>query len=495
MTDRVARGGLLLVLLVGLALRVYPWFLPNGFLGVLEQDDGVYYGAAQLLLHGQLPYRDVAMIHPPGSALLLAPFAALGGLLGDPIGLAAARVAIAGVAIVNTLLVHRLALRLPGGTRGTALAAAAAYALMPNAVVAEHTVLLEPIVNLACLLALLLLTTTTDIARSSVLAAGALLAVAVSTKLFAAAWVVVVVVWLVATHRARLLRWLAAGLAFGAGLMILPFAAADPQEFWQDVIVTQASRPQGQGRAGRLVDLAGFGPLPLALGIPLLALVVVLVASSIRRSSPPYRLLWGVLGLSALAFMTSASYFPHYAAFLAPALALVITARANLLRYAGVALVLAAFGAGAVIDDAKAQRQGDLRAVGALVPPGSCVFYEHVSVAIAADRFEPPTASCPAWLDGRGLLYSRSTSWPADRDFYYEGFTTNAWWQAELRGQLEHADYLLIKGAPGQILEWSDTTRDYVRLHFQRVIALPGRDHAETELWRRVSPAPEGKRD
>ncbi|MCU1587805.1 MAG: hypothetical protein JWN31_1298, partial [Frankiales bacterium] len=445
MTNRT-RWALPLVVLAGLALRVYPWFLPHGFLGVLEQDDGVYYGAAQLLLHGQLPYRDVAMVHPPGSALLLAPFAALGGLLGDPIGMAAARVAIAAVAVCNTLLVHRVALRLPGGSRGAALAAAAVYALMPNAVIAEHTVLLEPLVNLACLLAVLLLIDP-DLSRPAVLAAGALLAVAVSIKLFAAAYVVVVVLWLIATHRARLLSWLAGGVAAGAALTLLPFAAAAPHAFWQDVVVTQASRPQGAGRAGRLLDLAGFGQLPVALAVPLVVVLLALLASSLYAGSSPYRLLLGVLGLSFVAFVTSASYFPHYAAFLAPALAVVITARATPLRYAGLAVVLLAFGAGAVLDDAKAEPQGDLQAVGAMVPPGSCVFYEHVSVAIAADLFAPPSPACPAWLDGRGLLYSRSTGWPADRPFYYDGFTTNARWQAELRGQLQHADYLLIKGA------------------------------------------------
>jgi 4-amino-4-deoxy-L-arabinose transferase-like glycosyltransferase len=475
-----------MVVLLGLLLRVYPWLQPHGFLGVLEQDDGVYYGAARLLLEGQLPYRDVTIIHPPGSALLLTPFATLGVLLGDPIGMAAARLVVAAVAVANTVLVHRIAHRLSGSGR-TALLAAAVYAVMPNAVVAEHTVLLEPLVNLACLLALLLLLTRAG--DRSTTAAGVLLAVGISIKLFGAAYLLAVLVWLLATRQHRRLGRLAAGVGIGAGVTLLPFFLAAPHAFWQDVVVTQAARPQGADRAGRLVDLVGFGPLPLALGIPL---ALVLVALLVRRTPPPYRLWWGVLALSTAAFVVSSTYFPHYAAFLAPALALVLTAPPiNPIRYAGLVAVLVGFTAGSLVDDGRTRGQGDLRALGDLVPPGSCVFAEHVSVAIAADVFSPPSADCPGWLDGRGLLYSRSTDWPRDRDFYFEGFTGNARWQAELLDQLEHADVLLIKDRPDRIPEWAPATRAYVQAHFEQIAVSPGRDHAQASLWRRVSATPQ----
>ena len=100
-------------MLVGLALRIAPWLRANGFLGVQEYDDGVYYGAAKALLHGLLPYRDFTIVHPPGSTVLLLPFAALGSVFGDPVGLASARVAVAVLAVANIVLVHRLAQLLP----------------------------------------------------------------------------------------------------------------------------------------------------------------------------------------------------------------------------------------------------------------------------------------------------------------------------------------------------------------------------------------------
>ena len=265
-------------------------------------------------------------------------------------------------------------------------------------------------------------------------------------------------------------------------MLLLPFFLAAPHAFWQDVVITQLARPDAGGHARRLVDLAGFGPLWLVLGIPLLVVAVAAIAWRLRSAGrPAYRVWVGVLALAAVAFASSSSYFPHYAAFLAPALAIALAGT----RRVVLGVVLAAFLAGSVISDAGARGQGDIAAAGGLVPPGSCVFYEHASVAIAADLFTPPTADCPAWLDGRGLLYTRSTDWPRDRPFYFEGFTTNERWQAELRDQLAHADYLLIKAEPDQIPEWSGQTRDYVSAHFVRVAAYPGKDHAQAQLWRR----------
>ena len=58
----------------------------NNFTGVLEYDDGVYYGAAKFLLHGLMPYRDFTIVHPPAICVLLLPFAAIGNWLGDPRG-------------------------------------------------------------------------------------------------------------------------------------------------------------------------------------------------------------------------------------------------------------------------------------------------------------------------------------------------------------------------------------------------------------------------
>jgi hypothetical protein len=484
--DGARRHALALVVLLGMALRIYPWLLPHAFLGVLEHDDGIYYGGAKLLLHGRLPYADVTVVHPPGASVLLLPFAWLGDVIGDPWGLGAARLAMVVVAAANVVLVHRLALRLPGGTQTRALVAAALYAVIPTAVVAEHTVLLEPLVTLPCLLAVLLLSSQRGGERRVLIVAGLLLALAVSTKLFGAAYVLVLTAWLLLARRPRDLSWLAAGLAAGASALLLPFFVVAPQAFWQDVVVTQLSRPadSGSGRLERVVDMVGLGLGP-AIGAVLLVWAVLEVALRVRRAGHPAYVVWvGVVIVGGVSFVGAASYFPHYGAFLAPPVALLVSRGSKPL----VVALLVAFVAGSVADDAQAREQGDWAQLARQVPKGSCVFYESASVPIALDRFELPSPVCPAWLDARGLLYSESTDWPKDRDFYYEGFITNRAWQRGVQDQLRHADRLLLKGSPEQIPEWASDTRAYAVAHFRRVAAVDGRGKAHVEVWARVVP-------
>ena len=131
----------------GIVLRTLVWWPSHNLFGVLEYDDGVYYATARLLLNGYLPYRDFTIVHPPGVSIALLPAAGLGHVFGDPFGMVAGRVQMQVIAALNIVLVYRLAGRLPGdpATRGRrALVAAALYAVMPNAIVAEQTILLDP---------------------------------------------------------------------------------------------------------------------------------------------------------------------------------------------------------------------------------------------------------------------------------------------------------------------------------------------------------------
>ena len=48
-------------------------------------DAGVYYSAADALIHGRTPYRDFLLLHPPGLMLTLTPFAAIGRLSARPV--------------------------------------------------------------------------------------------------------------------------------------------------------------------------------------------------------------------------------------------------------------------------------------------------------------------------------------------------------------------------------------------------------------------------
>lgn len=83
---------------------------------MLGYDDGGHYGAADALLSGRLPYRDFLLRHPPGIALALSPFAAIGRLTSDPTGMALARLACMAVGALNAAV--RRAGGVPAGVRG-----------------------------------------------------------------------------------------------------------------------------------------------------------------------------------------------------------------------------------------------------------------------------------------------------------------------------------------------------------------------------------------
>jgi len=118
--------------------------------GGVEYDDGVYLGEAIRLLHGDLPYRDYALIQPPGIAVLMLPAAIVARLASTTDGLVLARVAsvaasCAGVALAGNLVRHR-------GTRVT-LVTCGLLAIYPADIMGARTLLLEPWMNLCALLA------------------------------------------------------------------------------------------------------------------------------------------------------------------------------------------------------------------------------------------------------------------------------------------------------------------------------------------------------
>src|SRR3954471_5445292 len=102
----------LVVALVALVARLAPVLRGGGLTGVQAYDDGVYYSASDALLSGRLPYRDYVLLHPPGITVVLAPFAALGRVFGDPVGLATGRLAFMLVGTASAALAWAVARRL-----------------------------------------------------------------------------------------------------------------------------------------------------------------------------------------------------------------------------------------------------------------------------------------------------------------------------------------------------------------------------------------------
>src|SRR5260370_26789394 len=130
--------------LLGLGLRVLQLIRPGYLTGFTQYDDGVYIGNALRLVSGVIPYRDFAMVQPPGCMLLMVPAALGGKVFGSAWALAASRVLTVGADTANVVLAgllvrHRgpLAAGVPSGV----------YPVYPAPPNAPPTLFLEPWLN------------------------------------------------------------------------------------------------------------------------------------------------------------------------------------------------------------------------------------------------------------------------------------------------------------------------------------------------------------
>src|SRR3984885_6097694 len=242
-------GGLaiLIATVLALALRLFlvsrPGFLTSG---TVEYDDGVYLGAALRLLHGALPYKDYAFVQPPGIIVVALPGALLGSLPSQATGLAAARVlsvlaSTACVPLAGRLVRHR-------GVLACAVAAGL-LAVYPADVLSGRTLLLEPWMNLACLLAANAAFREGRLASPRWLAwAGVSFGCGVAIKLWAAVpAAVLLAACLIARPQAQASRARRAGALVGGalgGFAVLagPFALADPAGIVRETLLDQVSR-------------------------------------------------------------------------------------------------------------------------------------------------------------------------------------------------------------------------------------------------------------
>ena len=59
---------MLVATVLAVGIRLFTLTRPGYLRGITEYDDGVYLGGALRLIEGQLPYKDFAMVQPPGSS-------------------------------------------------------------------------------------------------------------------------------------------------------------------------------------------------------------------------------------------------------------------------------------------------------------------------------------------------------------------------------------------------------------------------------------------
>jgi len=431
---------------LALGLRCF-LFTQSSFLtsGSVEYDDGVYLGSALRLLQGILPYKDYAFLQPPGILIVALPFAAISKLASAKIAMAAARVATAFasaacVALAGNLVRHR-------GVLVTAVTCGL-LAIYPADIMAARTLLLEPWMNLFCLLAVTAAFRAGQLAGPRRLAlAGVVLGFAGTIKFWAAIPAVVLLVVIVAAPGARWARarWYVPAVAGGFLVPVAAFAGSAPLGFLRDTLLYQATRVgESTPLAVRLDHLTGLTVvlgahglaitpgsytlfqadstasmeptsvglvLPLVVTIAVAALLVFPYARWPRKRSP---LEWFALAtaiVAAAAILSYSAFFYHYPAFPAPWLAIAAgpaaialaqpVATAARARRALMAAAVVAVAAVAVVELIQVNGvyvQGNPY-VADSIPAGACVVSDQVSLTISANRFTAAAPDCPDVVD------------------------------------------------------------------------------------------------
>ena len=521
-------GGLAILIATVLALALRLFLVTRaGFLtsGTVEYDDGVYLGAALRLLHGALPYKDYAFVQPPGIVVVALPGALIGSLTSQATGLAAARIlsvlaSTACVPLAGRLVRHRGAL--------ACVVTAGLLAVYPADVLSGRTLLLEPWMNLACLLAVNAAFREGRLTSPRWLAwAGVAFGFGVAIKFWAAVpAAVLLAACLVArppteTSRAKRAGALVGGAAGGFAVLAGPFALADPSGFIHQTLFDQVSRVGSytpislrlahltglfdvRGRDGTVAapgttthSLFAMGAEAsthtVAVGWPAYAAaavgIIVIACGYARGLRQRTTLEWFALVTAVLAtaaIMGYSAFFYHYPDFPAPWLAITAGAavqslacmikgtasRARLARRvlaAAVAVVILAVAGIEARELAPAHVPASPANVSALVPAGSCLVADQVSFAIAADRFAAPSPGCPDLVDSLAVTLALSGGVSPQGGAGHSAKVV-AGWEA-IFGQ---ARYVWLSGGAPARIPWTPALQSWFSAHFRLLAAYPG---------------------
>jgi hypothetical protein len=473
-------------------------------LGINEYDEGTDFGSAIRLVHGAVPYRDFIMVQPPGITLIMFPVALATKTLGTDTGLAVARVltalaSAAAVPVAGLLTRHR-------GLFAT-LVTCGLLAVYPDSILAARTVLLEPWLVLFCLLGALAVFDRDQVTGSTtrIFLGGLLFGFAGAVKVWAILPVVVVVVLVLTTRRIRQTAVYAAGVVLGFCVPVLPFALTAPTTFYRSVIIAQLARkdiarvPQGY-RLQQMLGLSHFPqfitPALVLAGIAVaLIITAVTVAGSRLEHSPPPALDWfgtGTCALVAAAFLWPTDFYYHYAAFLAPFLALalalpasrLLTAlpaggtrtrprsprRAAVRTAAAIIVVLTVVQVIVESHDYTSVSPDEIAAVKQLIPPGACVVTDQASYTIAIDRFSSTVPGCSLMLDGVGTDYALSNGRNPQTGAGASPAVEAAWMAA-----FRAAQYSWLTADSYRRIPWTPQLKAYFDSHFVPLTEGPDR--------------------
>lgn len=459
-TLRRTRLGLVACLLVAVTafvVRLAMVLRGGGLGGLMSYDDGVYYSAAGSLWWGQLPYRDFVMVHPPGILLSLAPFAGLGRLTHDALGFQVARVAWMLVGSLNAALVV-VAARRSGLVAATV--AGLFYAVWTPAAMTETTTRLEPLVSLGLLVAVSVLSGGRPATRRGQVLAGCALGFAMAVKVWAVAPALVVVVWMMVTAGRRAAVRVAGGAALTATVICLPFWVVAPSGMTRMVVLDQLGRGRTWAGTGvRLVSALGLRSphghywWPL-VGWCVAVAVIGAVAVVGSLGSSRGRLAIALLVVQLGVLLASPSYFSYYAAFLAPALALLVAGgvqwaarqRAGTLLLAGILAAVTAVGT--VAATASVGTPFPARDMARTVSSSRCATADSPDVLILTDLLQRDRRrGCRVMVDLSGLSYD-GDAMPLRADGTPVARALNPAWQRDLTGYLFSGDVTFLTRTP-----------------------------------------------
>jgi alpha-1,2-mannosyltransferase len=472
-------------------LRFLQLSRPGFVLGVTEYDDGVLFGNAVRLVNGVIPYRDFAVVQPPGGILLMAPVALVAKVTGTAWGLGIARILTAGadcacVALLGVLVRHRGPL--------VAGVACGLYAVYPDALVASHTFLLEPWLNLFCLIGAVRVFEGDRVASGRPLAWGGLaFGFAAAVKIWALVPLAVIMFGVLRQRGPRQLATLAGGAAAGLGAAMLPFLVLARAAVVKDAVVSQFVR-SGGGTGAPLPRLANMAGLSLFPGLPAPAVAEVLLAAvaavsvgymaaSASAGRLPAALDWyalaGVVAVISM-FLWPWAYYWHYGAFAGPFIALALALPAGLIRPGGRGGLAVAVLAAVVIGGLGARQiqaevhqhawQSPAAAADRLIPPGACVLTDQVSVTLAANRFESTDPGCPQLVDSLGTTLALSDGLKPQTGAAKVARVNAAWDQA-----FSHAQYVILTATNIRRIAWTPQLEAYLASHFTQIYQSPRR--------------------
>ena len=515
--------------LLALAIRLYTLTRPGYLTGVTEYDDGVYLGGAIRLLQGSLPYHDFAFVQPPGILLLMAPVAVLGKISATTHAMAAAR--------LLTVLASTACVPLAGSLvryRGVlvTLVTCGLLAIYPDDIATAHTLILEPWLNLFCLLGVCIAFRRGRLASSRRLVwAGVAIGFAGTVKYWAALPAVLLLAACLLTGngwagRVRRAGVYTLGVIAGFVVPVLPFFAFAPAAFVHSTLFDQATRANSYVPVSlRLAHLTGLidvlnggGHFSLTAGVhSLLAdsgaaatsnasvgwlpYAVALLGAGVLaigylwEPGRPSPLEWYVLATAVAtvaAVLGYSAFFYHYPAFAAPWLALSFGCAAGAVASgfrarpqvpraligccAVVVLAVAAF----QVSELSGLRATSVYPDRALIPAGSCVVSDQISLAIAANRFTVARPGCPDVLDGLAQTLVLSNGVSVQGGAASHPAVVAAW-----QSILSRADYVWLSTSNARRIPWTPELTSWFAANFQP-LQVHGHPRRLGQVYQRV---------